>query len=687
MERRWFTSWIEENPSSTWVAAEKAFLMHFSNPHQMAMWAQQLDSLRMDERGCQHFVDRFLHLSGKLGKDLTDPTLIYLFHRGLEPHISRQVEAATVNQTLGLELAGLSQRVVLSVKHLASMAIGIAANESIHESTSADKLRVTVASPNKSIQCGKCGRMGHKTQDCRSNTYVKSGGMSGNVVSPIVAELKKSNPNGQSGSVEVRAKKPFVPTCYRCGQVGHTRPSCPQKPSASSVKKTVISVDADQSNSDIALKVIHTLDQTSTPVFGIDTFKADSVMLEQSLTLDSVSIPPSPVSHTSVLDLEEVKSVDGAANAANIRDRCVHTPCFLQGERVIVFVDSGASSSCISRSWVQQRGIAIKPVAGTLSTAIDGVHHVRIGMVENLLLENGTKSIRVDLEVVDLFDDNLIIGIDLFKPLGFTLVGVPFTWPQTPETVVTHKDNVSDSQLLWKSLDLLDNGTSLTWQRVLQDNQSLPIDSRCKLLEAELAIETAGNPVWICQYPIAEGYRAAVDLKVAEWERSKVIVPAPSTCQWNLPLLAVRKPSKEIGVPDGVRVCVDARPLNDKIIRTPDSSLPGLREIQDKLGGFTFITLLDLSDGYNQFPVRQCDQVKTAFTWNGRQWMFTGVPFGLKIMTAHMQRFMERLLGPYGVFPFQDDIAIATKGSKEDHEQAVLKVLEVLTYDTGLRCY
>ena len=43
------------------------------------------------------------------------------------------------------------------------------------------------------------------------------------------------------------------------------------------------------------------------------------------------------------------------------------------------------------------------------------------------------------------------------------------------------------------------------------------------------------------------------------------------------------------------------------------------------------------------------------------------------------------LLGPYGVFPFQDDIAIATKGSKEDHEQAVLKVLEVLTYDAGLR--
>ena len=37
VERHWFTSWIEENPSSTWVAVEKAFLMHFSNPHQMAM--------------------------------------------------------------------------------------------------------------------------------------------------------------------------------------------------------------------------------------------------------------------------------------------------------------------------------------------------------------------------------------------------------------------------------------------------------------------------------------------------------------------------------------------------------------------------------------------------------------------------------------------------------------------------
>jgi hypothetical protein len=64
--------------------------------------------------------------------------------------------------------------------------------------------------------------------------------------------------------------------------------------------------------------------------------------------------------------------------------------------------------------------------------------------------------------------------------------------------------------------------------------------------------------------------------------------------------------------------------------------------------------------------------------------MFTVVPFGLKVMTGHMQRIMEELLGDLGVVPFQDDTAIAST-SVEEHVNKVKEVLERITYNAGLR--
>jgi hypothetical protein len=64
--------------------------------------------------------------------------------------------------------------------------------------------------------------------------------------------------------------------------------------------------------------------------------------------------------------------------------------------------------------------------------------------------------------------------------------------------------------------------------------------------------------------------------------------------------------------------------------------------------------------------------------------MFTVVPFGLKIMTGHMQRIMEELLGDLGVVPFQDDTAIAST-TAEEHIRRVKLVLERITYGAGLR--
>ena len=72
----------------------------------------------------------------------------------------------------------------------------------------------------------------------------------------------------------------------------------------------------------------------------------------------------------------------------------------------------------------------------------------------------------------------------------------------------------------------------------------------------------------------------------------------------------------------------------------PDSSLPTLRKVQDALGRFKYITVLDLADSYHQFGIKKKDQVKTVFTWGKHgQLMFKGVPFGLKIMIRHAETY------------------------------------------------
>ena len=113
----------------------------------------------------------------------------------------------------------------------------------------------------------------------------------------------------------------------------------------------------------------------------------------------------------------------------------------------------------------------------------------------------------------------------------------------------------------------------------------MPSNSKCKLPGSALSIETVGDPIWIRQYPIPEGYKSAVDAKVQEWIDNGTVVPAPPDCKWNLPLLGARKPGKD-GEPDSVRVCFDGRQINKRIHNKPDSNLPSLREVQDSLGNF-----------------------------------------------------------------------------------------------------
>jgi hypothetical protein len=395
----------------------------------------------------------------------------------------------------------------------------------------------------------------------------------------------------------------------------------------------------------------------------------------------------SPTNETDSQEVLEADSVEKSLDIAGVR-----TPCVLEGERVIAFVDSGATDSFVSADLVRSKGWKITPRSGFIQQCLSKKGVPRIGAIEDVIFENGDKRIKVDLEVADLAgEEEVIIGVDLFRSLGYTIAGVPFTWPENRAQDAAPKElntapketDVAPKRIEYpEGVD--ENGIHSSWRQVLADNANIPVTSRCKLPGAAVSIDTGdAKPRWVRQYPIPQGRIAAVRQRLKEWDEKGWTVDAPPGCQWNILILAADTPSED-GGPPGIRVCLDARIINELLVTVIDSNLPGCHELLDHLGLFKWITKVDVADCYNQFEVLEEDRVKTAFTFDGRQRMFTVVPYGLRIMTGHVQRLLEKLLGKINQRPFQDDCGVASK-SDESHVTEVREVLELLTYEAGLR--
>ena len=112
-------------------------------------------------------------------------------------------------------------------------------------------------------------------------------------------------------------------------------------------------------------------------------------------------------------------------------------------ERKLLHVDGRASHSFIDVKWVTKQGLPIVPRRGVIIQFIDGAEKGRIGVVDALVLENGQHRIYVDFEVANLEGEKeMVIRMDLFKLLGFEIIGVPFTWPRIPEKPKNQKKRI-----------------------------------------------------------------------------------------------------------------------------------------------------------------------------------------------------------------------------------------------------
>ncbi len=115
------------------------------------------------------------------------------------------------------------------------------------------------------------------------------------------------------------------------------------------------------------------------------------------------------------------------------------------------------------------------------------------------------------------------------------------------------------------------------------------------------------------------------------------------------------------GTMTDTRFCQDARRLNDATV--PDShQLPLPEELFQLTGGARFFAKCDCRAAFNQLPLRETDQPKTAFWWRRELWMYTRLLYGLRNATSNFQRVMDTHLRDWGLadcaVAFVDDLLV-----------------------------
>jgi Reverse transcriptase (RNA-dependent DNA polymerase)/Retroviral aspartyl protease len=191
-------------------------------------------------------------------------------------------------------------------------------------------------------------------------------------------------------------------------------------------------------------------------------------------------------------------------------------------------------------------------------------------------------------------------------------------------------------------------------------NEFTEIPGLTNKIEFEVKLKEGAQLKKQSAYPANNFKKRLMDECLDEMLANGTISPCESAV--SCPSLVV---PKENGKP---RFVTDFRDNNGKTI--PFSyPLPKIKEIVSNLGGACYFTILDLTKGFNQIPVKESDKWKLAFTCHRGLFTYNRMPFGCMNSPSYFQLLMDRTLGSARwqfTIAYIDDLVIFSK-TMEDH--------------------
>lgn len=216
-------------------------------------------------------------------------------------------------------------------------------------------------------------------------------------------------------------------------------------------------------------------------------------------------------------------------------------------------------------------------------------------------------------------------------------------------------------------------------QDALQRNNM--IHGFCTIPESTLHLEvksgTTPSELRRRQYRVPQQLTERVDVIIQRWLSEGKIRPAPPGCPYNNSLVVAPKKDEQGNLLD-IRVCLDTRALNQALVTEDSFALPYIRVALEIFGNCNMFGEFDLSEAYLQFKVDEQSQPLTAFTWQNKQYVFVGCPFGLSVLPSHFQRVMAYIFSDLAfTFPYMDNLPFGSE-DWEQHRQHALIIIERL---------
>ena len=175
----------------------------------------------------------------------------------------------------------------------------------------------------------------------------------------------------------------------------------------------------------------------------------------------------------------------------------------------------------------------------------------------------------------------------------------------------------------------------------------------------KVRIPTTGESRARSQHNIPHAHRKYVDAEIKTMLEADVIEECPDNKGFKTPIFLVNKK-------DGTyRPVMNFKDTLNKVLKNPDPfPMPSVDQIFSAIKpGNKFFSSFDLAKGYWQIEIHEDDRHKTSFYWNGKNYQFKRLPFGMTSSGNTFSReLMEVLKGcnfsPDNVQVYLDDITV-----------------------------
>ena len=182
----------------------------------------------------------------------------------------------------------------------------------------------------------------------------------------------------------------------------------------------------------------------------------------------------------------------------------------------------------------------------------------------------------------------------------------------------------------------------------------------CNFFKAKINLKKDAEPQYVAPLPTPYKQRDALQRHLDGLIEAGVVEESDTaeSSMWNARVFLVAKPHQ----PGKFRFVADFRALNSQCL--PDTyNLPNINTVTDKMSGAKLFSTFDLSKSFYQVDYDQDSVGLTAFTANGKRYVFKKLVMGHLSSSSQFARMVDRLLNSIDLDQlayFLDDLMVAS---------------------------